>query len=89
MPVGSPFPHHLWNSPFLNHTDKTLTTVSLWQSSKNSGNLVKSLVDRCRKINLSKLHRFQEAGLDQDSLQEAIEGLNALSDCYRVNFDTM
>ena len=54
MPVGSPFPHHLWNSPFWNTSEKTLPMVSLWRSSKNSGNLVKSMVERCSKIKLSK-----------------------------------
>jgi len=85
--VGSPFPHHLWNSPFWNASEKTLPMVSLWRSSKNSGNLVKSMVERCSKIKLSKLHRFQESGLDDDTLQETIESLHALSDCYQPSSD--
>ena len=42
----------------------------------------------CR-IKLQKLHRFTEAGLDEDSLQEMIEGLHSLSDCYQANSDAI
>ena len=42
----------------------------------------------CR-IKLQKLHRFTEAGLDEDSLQETIEGLHTLSDCYQANSDAI
>jgi len=89
VPVGWPFPNHLSNSSYWNHTDKTLPMVSLWQSSKNSGNIVSSLAERCSRIKLQKLHRFTEAGLDEDSLQETIEGLHTLSDCYQANSDAI
>ena len=41
------------------------------------------------RIKLQKLHRFTEAGLDEDSLQETIEELHTLSDCYQANSDAI
>jgi len=89
IPIGPPFPNHLLNSSYWDQCDKTLPMVSLWQSSKNSGNLVKSLVERCSRIKLHKLHRFTEAGLDEDTFQETLEGLHAFSECYQANSDVI
>lgn len=85
MQVGAPYPSHMfspisWSDPT---EKKTIPTVTLWQSSRGSGNILQSLVDRCARINLNKLHKFQDAGLDQDGLLETIEDLSTLSDCYK------
>jgi len=44
--------------------------------------MIKSLAERCRKINLNKLHRFQDAGLENDELLESTESLNNLYECF-------
>ena len=57
------------------------------QSSRSVGLSVKSLADRCGKVNLNKLHRFQDAGLENDELLETTEELINLCECYEENDD--
>ena len=52
------------------------------QSSNGVGIALNSLAQRCKKINLNKLHRFQEAGLESDELLETTEELVNLYECY-------
>lgn len=86
--VGAPYPAHIFSPSSLEDSvEKTLPALTLWQSSRESGNIIQALVDRCAKINLNKLHKFQDAGLDQDGLLEVIEALSSLSDCYKEPSD--
>ena len=64
-----------------NMVDNIPALASL-QSSKSVGSMIKSLAERCRKINLNKLHRFQDAGLENDELLESTESLNNLYECF-------
>ena len=80
--IGAPFPSHMVDSPYWDTSSKTLPLLSLWQSSRDSGKMASILAERSKRINLNKLHRFQDAGLDEDSLKESIEDLYKLSDCY-------
>lgn len=82
LQVGAPFPSHIIDSANWDKVDKTVPVLTLWQSSQESGQIVQALAERSSKINLNKLHRFQEAGLDQDSLKESIEDLRKQADCY-------
>jgi hypothetical protein len=59
-----------------------IPALSSLQSSKSVGLMIKSLAERCRKINLNKLHRFQDAGLENDELLESTESLNNLYECF-------
>jgi hypothetical protein len=43
---------------------------------------IKNIAGRCGKINLNKLHRFRDAGLENDELLETTEELINLYDCY-------
>lgn len=84
--AGTPFPSHIAH----NTTDKkALPVMSLWQSSRSSGKIVESLADRCQKIKLAKLHRFTEAGLEQDEFESIIEDLHQLSEAYKKPSDAM
>ena len=61
-----------------------VSALTSWQSSTDGvGMTVKSLAERSAKINLNKLHRFQEAGLENDELVEITESLQSLYECYR------
>lgn len=48
---------------------------------------VKALAERSAKINLNKLHRFQDAGLENDELLETTESLLSLYECYKPQND--
>ena len=52
------------------------------QSSNAVGLSIKNVAERCKRINLNKLHRFQEAGLENDELLETTEELVNLFECY-------
>ena len=59
-----------------------MPVLTSWQSSNGVGLMVKSLAERSGKINLNKLHRFQDAGLENDELLETTESLISLYECY-------
>ena len=52
------------------------------QSSNGMGLALKNIAVRCGKINLNKLHRFRDAGLENDELLETTEELTNLYECY-------
>ena len=84
-----PFPVHMLDTPYWDAVDKTIPIMTLWQSSKEAGNIIKILSERVAKINLNKFHRYEEAGLDQDTLQDTIEDLHKLSENYESASDAM
>ena len=84
-----PFPVHMIGTPYWDPVDKTIPIMTLWQSSREAGNIIKILSERVAKINLSKFHRYEEAGLDQDTLMDTIEDLHKLSENYEPTSDAM
>lgn len=56
--------------------------LSAWQSSAGVGAAVDALQRRAAKLNLHKLHRFADAGLEADELAEAIEDLRSCAQAY-------
>ncbi len=44
--------------------------------------MVSKMSERMSKLNLNKLHRFQEAGLEADDVVEVLEDLYTLAKCY-------
>lgn len=100
LPTGCPFPHVFQRSKIskngllLNDTSNNTENgvaeapvLASIQSSRAVGLSVKSLADRCGKVNLNKLHRFQDAGLENDELLETTEELINLCECYEENDD--
>merc|ERR1712150_32173 len=95
LPTGCPFPHIFQKSKISKNgliQDHTISdsengvtsapVLASLQSSSAVGLSVKSVADRCGKINLNKLHRFQDAGLENDELLETTEELVNLYECY-------
>ena len=72
---------NIWTNLIGNGVTSIPVLTSL-QSSGAVGLAVKSLAERSGKINLNKLHRFQDAGLENDELLETIEGLTNLYESY-------
>ena len=71
------------NSDFAGKGVDNVPVLTSWQSSNGAGLLVKSLAERSGKINLNKLHRFKDAGLENDELLETTESLASLFECYK------
>merc|ERR1711890_129743 len=95
LPTGCPFPHifdksRISSNGFLvddttensgNGVNSVPVLTSL-QSSHEMGLAIKNIASRCGKINLNKLHRFRDAGLENDELLETTEELISLYECY-------
>ena len=79
--VDRPYPS-LFKTLIGDGNAKICPSLTLWQSSRNSGKIVKNLAERTAKVNLHKMHRFEESGLEQDELTAVIEDLITLSECY-------
>ena len=47
------------------------------------------LRDEAHKLDVRKLHRFLDAGLEADDLGESLENLKSLSQCYSTDYDDM
>ena len=61
---------------------KETSVATAWQCSEGAGQHCRSLADRAGRVKLGKLHRFTEAGLEEDELRETVENLHQLADCY-------
>ncbi len=79
-PSGNPYPR-LFGVGEENR--ESISTLTYWQSSESASLYLSSLSDRGRKINLHKMHRFEEAGLEQDELAAIVDGLADVRDNYK------
>lgn len=82
--VDKPFPSEMFEKDL-----KTMPVLTTWQSSRGAGGIVFHLAERMSKIKLQKVHKFEEAGLEQEDLTAATEDLRQLYDCYRKQSDAM
>jgi hypothetical protein len=80
--TANPFPRILKENTKSGEAQK-MATLTSWQSSNSAAGYVQSLCDRAGKINLHKLHRFQESGLEQDELKCVVDRLSDVSENYR------
>lgn len=89
--VGLPFPHHIieTTTPFWDSKSKIIPTMTSWNSNPTSGSIAKTLSERLQKIKLAKMHRFQDAGLEQEEYEAVVENLTVLSECYQKPSDVM
>jgi len=61
----------------------SVPVLTSWQSSHGgAGTMVASLRDRGKRVNLGRMHRFVEAGLESDEFKEVLEDLATLADNY-------
>ncbi len=82
LPTGRPFPRILGEGAASSSSTSALTT---WRSgATEAGGFCRSLAERAGKVRVNggRLHRFSEAGLEEDELREVVEGLEATADCY-------
>jgi len=96
LPVGCPFPQ-IFDGQKLSSVGFLLSdpskevgrvdsvpAVTAWQSSgKGIGQSLSKMAERASKLNLNKLPKFLQAGLEHDALEQAVEELTELSECYQ------
>lgn len=58
------------------------SAMTLWQSSKNCGQMLRQLHEQGVKMNIRKYHKFGEAGTEEDEFKESLEHLATASDSY-------
>ncbi len=71
--------------PRIFEKDSKMTSTTMatsWQSARSTGSLIGKTTERLERINLKKLHRFVEAGLEEDDFAEVMEDLKTLKSCY-------
>jgi hypothetical protein len=80
FPVARPFPTLL--DPQDDGLDSVAMMTALRSSKGGGGSVLTALRDRGRRINLGRMQRFIEAGLENDDFHEVIEDLASLVDNY-------
>ncbi len=53
------------------------------QSTSSAAELVRSLAQHAAQLDLGRLHKFTDAGLEPDELREALHSLNSVADNYQ------
>ena len=81
--IGEYFPEEI----FADKRQKEMSAKSLWKASLNeSGSYVKTLSDAAKRVDLNRMHKFTEAGLEKDDFNEVVENLSSLYDRYVPKF---
>lgn len=93
VPTGRPFPHIF--SPLVdpygsvcmetrrhNQGVEFTTQVTGWEAGPTAGGAVVSLTKAATRINLHKVHRLGESGVEQEEWEEAVERIRDLADSY-------
>ena len=62
--------------------DTSKPVLTAWSSSTGLGGMLRKMSGRLAKINLGKLHRFGEAGLESDDIEAILEDLDSLAKAY-------
>ena len=57
------------------------------QSTRSAGDMVSSLHQHASSLDLSKLHKFTEAGLELDEFKESLDSLKSLAHNYEQQTD--
>ena len=59
-----------------------MPVMSLLQSSQNAGRHLTDLLTPARKLDVRRLHRAMDAGLEADEYAEVLESLQTVAMCY-------
>ena len=82
--LGEYFPEEIFER---NRIIKDISASTVWKASlRESGSYVKTLSDAAQKVNLNRMHKFVEAGLEKDDFDEVKERLSSLYDSYVPKF---
>ena len=61
---------------------ESVPVMSLLQSSRNVGRHLTDLLTPARKLDVRRLHRAMDAGLEADEYAEVLESLQTVASCY-------
>jgi hypothetical protein len=78
LPVAIPYPKILSALP----DGEEVAALTAWTATRSSGGMIRKMADRVAKLNLNKLHRFREAGLEADDVADFLEDLDTMAKCY-------
>jgi hypothetical protein len=99
--VTAPFPHiftpdvgadGFLTSPKLRSCDKGVDSIPMMTFLQSSGSVrghLKDLLEETRNLDIRRLHRLTECGLEFDEIRELINGLEAQHDCYQTETTDM
>jgi hypothetical protein len=81
-PVSTPFPQIFGRQ----NGNASVPMLAAWSSSAGSGGMLRTMMNRLGKVNLSKLHRFVEAGLESDDIGNILEDLDSMAKSYEPDY---
>jgi len=92
-PTGKPFPHIFSPSVepcgTLGQEERPssqgvsyVTQLTAWSAGPEAGAAVSGLAQKASKLQLGKVHRLTESGVEVEEWEEALESLRELADCY-------
>ena len=58
--------------------------MTLLQSSPSGGRHVDDLLKLARNVDIRRLHRVTDAGLETDEYREVLESLQTVANCYQT-----
>ena len=58
------------------------TQLTAWSAGPEAGVAVAGLAQQASKLQLGKVHRLVESGVELEEWEEALENLRELADCY-------
>lgn len=63
---------------------ESVPMISLLQSSQSAGQHLTDLLTSARKLDIRRLHRVIDAGLEADEYTEVLESLQTVARCYKT-----
>ena len=60
-----------------------VAAMTTWDTGSQVGEALDQLAAQAARVNIGKLHRFEEAGLEEDEWREAVEAIASLGEAYR------
>nr|ACO10413.1 misato homolog 1 [Caligus rogercresseyi] len=83
-PIGRPYPR-IFDSVY--DKDERMNMITSWSSSDTMEKILNDIAAQASKLNLNKMSRFLEAGLEEDEFKEVINGLMNIADDYSNRCD--
>ncbi|XP_055911240.1 protein misato [Eupeodes corollae] len=99
MPVATPFPREMFDTclnskGFMSASERdpekkvmSVPTIASVQCSGDIADTLETLHREAKRVKITKLHRFLNAGLEQDDYGEALESLLLFKDNYEDNYE--
>ena len=64
---------------------ESVPVMTSLQSSRNAGRHLGDLLTQARRLDIRRLHRLTDAGLETDEYHEVLERLQTVAGCYEID----